>query len=153
MSPSLIAIDPGASGGIAILADGAVSAFRLPAIGDLGTTLSALAPIHAVYIEDVPFAFSRGTRVNPASLAKLQRGLGQLEGFVMGRGLRLVGVRPMDWQARLGLGGKRAAGGYAAWKKLLKLEAARRFPDLAVTLATADALLILEYAREKENIS
>lgn len=37
-----------------------------------------------------------------------------------------------------------------AWKNKLKEEAQRRFPQLDITLKTADALLILDYAREME---
>ena len=64
-------------------------------------------------------------------------------------GVRIVRVRPHDWQKHLRLGTKKDCSGTTEWKNKLKSEAIRRFPTQKVTLATADALLILDYALEK----
>jgi hypothetical protein len=44
-----------------------------------------------------------------------------------------------------GLGTASRCASKSEWKNKLKAEAQRRFPDLKVTLKTADALLILEW--------
>lgn len=145
MSASLIAIDPGMSGGVAWrTSDGTIGACRMPEPEDLDTLLFTMSPIRAVYIELVPWVL--GMRISPAAVGKLHHNRGFCEGLVMGRQIRLVRVDPKQWQSHFKLGSRKDAGGYAEWKRKLKTEASRRFPDLDVTLDTADALLILEYA-------
>jgi hypothetical protein len=55
-------------------------------------------------------------------------------------------VRPAEWQKAAGVGikGKMSDN---LWKNKLKAEAQRRYPGLKITLKTADALLILDWAR------
>jgi hypothetical protein len=55
-------------------------------------------------------------------------------------------VRPQTWQKNLGIGTSRTCASKTEWKNKLKALAQRKFPDAKVTLATADALLILDYA-------
>ena len=71
---------------------------------------------------------------------------GFIKGVVQALEIRLVLVRPQVWQKGFGLGTASACASKAIWKNKLKAEAQRRFPHLTVTLKTADALLILEYA-------
>ena len=66
-------------------------------------------------------------------------------GALMAFGWRIIEVPPVRWQKWLGIG--RCGGD----KNKLKAEAQRRFPNDRVTLMTADALLILDYARAMEN--
>ena len=61
--------------------------------------------------------------------------------------IRLVLVRPQVWQKGFGLGTASACAKKSEWKNKLKGEAQRRFPELRVTLGTADALLIGEWYR------
>lgn len=102
------------------------------------------------YIEDVPWIVA-GPKQNAASRAKLHRNVGVLHGILLAFGVRIVKVRPQDWQAALHLG-QRGQRTQTEWKNHLKAEAQRRFPALSVTLATADALLILEYGRLMERV-
>jgi hypothetical protein len=148
MSASLIAIDPGMSGGVAWIREGQVGACRMPPEDELNDLFFTLGPIRAVYTELVPWVL--GVRISPASVGKLHYNRGLCEGLVIGRGIRLVRVEPKVWQAKFHLGSRKDAGGYSQWKRKLKTEAARRFPDLDVTLDTADALLMLEFARDAE---
>jgi hypothetical protein len=69
---------------------------------------------------------------------------GFVKGVVQALGIRLVLVRPQAWQKGFGLGTAAACHSKSEWKNKLKAEAQRRFPQLSVTLKTADALLILE---------
>jgi hypothetical protein len=52
-------------------------------------------------------------------------------------------ITPQKWQKKLGLGTSKGLTP-TQWKNKLKAEAQRLFPDIRVTLKTADALLILE---------
>ena len=76
-------------------------------------------------------------------------GYGFIKGVLQCAGWRLVLVRPQEWQKELGLFNHDKLP-RNKWKNKLKDEAKRLFPDQKPTLATADALLLLEYARKME---
>ena len=143
--PAVAALDPGASGGVAILvkqADGAV--IELHPIPADPAELSAIIPFGAViFIEKVPPFVGR---IIPSSAAfKLGKSCGWLEGWAAGRQHRVVMVSPQTWQAGLGIAKGKLKQGH--WKSALKAEASRRYPGLSgLTLKTSDALLILDYA-------
>ena len=67
-------------------------------------------------------------------------------------GVRVVQVRPQEWQKHFALGKRRDCASDTIWKNKLKAEAQRRFPNLTVTNATADALLLLDYSTHITNI-
>ncbi len=71
---------------------------------------------------------------------------GFIKGVIQALEVRLVLVRPQVWQKGFGLGTASACASKSEWKNKLKAEAQRRFPQLNVTLKTADALLILEHS-------
>ena len=95
-----------------------------------------------VWVEKIPFGTAG--KVGVAAMAKLHGNYGLVRGMVLALGLRLVEVPPKDWQGHYHLvkGDKTRT----EWKNALKNEAQKRFPKTTVTLATADALLIYEYA-------
>lgn len=62
----------------------------------------------------------------------------------MALGWRVELVRPQKWMKHFGLGTKSGSSG-TEWKNKLKAEAQRRYPNIQVTLKTADALLIMDY--------
>lgn len=154
MSPSgmLLAIDPGLSGGLAVhRPDAGASAFPMPPTeGDVVDTLRSLlveGVTHA-WVENVPWV--TGGKVSPASTGKLQRNVGVLHGALLALGIPHTLVAPQDWQKPLRLGTRSGCATSTEWKNKLKAEAQRRFPGLTVTLATADALLLLDYARNSK---
>lgn len=57
-------------------------------------------------------------------------------------------IDPHKWQRALGLG-QRGQRTQQAWKRYLKDAAQERFPDLKVTLQTADALLLWEWQKQQ----
>jgi hypothetical protein len=140
-----LAIDPGANGGIAYTDGETVSAIRMPAESELVSYLRGVAmhqPVTAV-IEDLPMGMAGAFA---SSMAKLHGQAGLIRGLLIAFGVRVVLVRPQVWQARYGLGTRKAASSPTKWKRKLANEAARRFPGVDVTLLNADALLILEWA-------
>jgi hypothetical protein len=145
----IIAVDPGASGGYAYILgeDGEAVASKLPetdtdTLDELRTLLTRSDGQGELYIEAVsPFTSTPGMG---ASMAKLYGGQRFIIGVAMTLGYRIVEVHPKKWQKHFELGNKKDHG--KNWKNVLKDKAQRRFPDIKVTLATADSLLILEYA-------
>ena len=56
---------------------------------------------------------------------------------------------PQNWQKSLGIGKKGKTETRTSFKNRLKAKAQQLFPNLKVTLATSDALLLAEYCRRK----
>lgn len=160
---NIIAIDPGASGGIARQdKDGIVTVMRIPAT--YGAICSALRSMSdndtVVYLEE-SIAFS-----NFSSIAKLIAQNHFIQGVLMATGVSLQLVKPQKWQKDIGLGSKasvpkakevkdkkaRSAAKSRIdreWKKKLLSHAERFFPAAdPVDLYTCDALLILKYAQQ-----
>lgn len=150
---NIIAIDPGLSGGIVSgdLSSPAVVKNMPDTEADVVHLLRACTEHHqenVLVIEKLPhFVAVPGGRVSGASMAKLHRNAGLITGAAIAMGLRVVEIDPHSWQKHFRLGTKKSAGGYTAWKNVLKGEAQKRFPGFKVTHANADALLIWEYAR------
>jgi len=148
---TIIAIDPGKHGGMAVNALGKTWCAGLPeSDGDRLELLEAeqyaagREGLKAVVVLELVGGFI-GRRQPGAAMFKFGQGYGFLIGVVMALRMPLFLIRPQQWQKGFGLGTRSACASDAQWKNKLKEEAQRRFPELKVTRATADALLILEY--------
>lgn len=162
MTPRVIlAIDPGRAGGVAVYLPpeavapdaGGVLAYPMPdtpggvleAVRDAVT--AAGGPEHVTaYIERVS-GYAGGPGQPGSAMFRFGEGYGFIQGVVMTLGMRLELVTPQKWQKALGLGHREKTQSKCEWKNKLKAEAERLYPGVKVTLATADALLLLEYAR------
>lgn len=142
---TLAAIDPGKNGGLAVYIDGKITLHNLPEdLAELRELLPCGCP---VILEKVPPFIGR---LIPSSASfKLGKSCGLLEGFCIGRQHPLQLVTPQAWQAGLGVSK------LGNWKGNLKAEANRRFPSIEqrITLQTADALLLLDYALRNNLVS
>ncbi len=149
---TIVAIDPGASGGIAIASGDTVDCRAMPATqSDLLALLrDTKAAADAAEGELACVVEAVGGFVGKAQPGSAMFRFGEHFGFIKGAvqalGIRLVLVRPQVWQKGLGVGTASACGSKTMWKNKLKAETQRRFPHLAVTLKTADALLLREHA-------
>jgi hypothetical protein len=150
---TIVAIDPGKEGGIAyqLANDPAVVALAMPATeGDILALLSLIMtnsnrkeaqPV--AFLEQVG-GFIKGRPAPGSAMFNFGRNFGFLLGCLQTLGFRIELVRPQDWQKALALG--KSDGNKTAWKNKLKQRAQQLYPNLQVTLNTADALLILEHA-------
>ena len=147
-----IGIDPGLSGGIAWITDGKPCVEKMPdTLKDLwelmhdittgGTPAQRLNKyVHGfkAYIEAVHSSPQMGVK----SAFTFGQGLGRLEMALTAAGISFERVRPQEWQKAM----KCMSGGN---KNVTKAKAQELFPSLKITHATADALLIAEYGRQK----
>lgn len=152
MNTSIIAIDPGANGGIAALCGDRAEAWPMPKTeGEVAALIESLSnPLDGkpvCYLEKVG-GFIAGHAAPGSAMFNFGRNYGFILGSLAALGVRTALVPPQAWQKALGLG--KSAGDKAAWKNKLKAEAWRLYPANRPTLKTADALLILEYARRME---
>lgn len=142
----IIAVDPGATGGIAWTdADGIVRAEPMPdGMTEQVDFFSALQReiTHGctTYMEKVG-GYVPGNS-GPAA-ATFARHCGHLEAMLYCLGYSVVGVVPSKWMRPLNCPKDKAER-----KRHIKESMARLYPHLHVTLKTADALGILTWARE-----
>jgi hypothetical protein len=153
MNKVILAVDPGLNGGFGWKSNGVVACHKMfETDGDVLDFIKSLSipdTEKIAYVEKVG-----GFAGNNKSMGSAMFGFGHGRGFIMGclmsLGWRILEPIPRKWQMRLGLGTATSCETSTVWKNKLKAEAQRRYPALKITLATADALLILDYAVEFE---
>lgn len=146
----IIAIDPGSNGGIAVLeypSKEVILASRLPdnEMDRLAIILRAfshnkeyLRPY--VALERVGTIFPRSKiSPSPKSMFTFGMGYGLLRGMLLTSGYQIQDVLPNEWQGELSCKTK-------GDKNITKNLAIKLFPDIKITHAIADALLIAHYA-------
>ena len=154
---TIIAIDPGNSGGIAVFGAGKPFAYAMPETpGDRLELLRELHQSAGIERADLFCVLELvggfvGKRQPGSAMFKFGEGYGFLQGVVQTLGIPLELVRPQVWQKHFNLGTAAECGGGKVWKNKLKAEAQRRFPHLKVTLGTADALLLGVFYQSKFN--
>ena len=147
-----IAVDPGASGGIAWRNHlGEIKAVKMPETeGDVIILLkdilaSAPAQEGAMAHVEVVGGFIKGNPAPGSTMFNFGRGYGFLLGALAAWNIPVHSIRPQVWQAGLGIGTKGTLT-TNQWKNKLKAKAQQLYPAQGATLSTADALLILDYA-------
>lgn len=154
MTLSILAIDPGASGGYAIVhQSGATEVW--PMLDEVTLRDEIAGWQHWALKDDVkPVAyleqvggFIAGNPAPGSAMFNFGDGYGYIRGLLAALHVETRLVRPQVWQAGIpGIKGVEKS----ARKRALKEHAARIFPNLKVTLKTADALCIADYARRQE---
>jgi len=143
---TIIGIDPGKSGGIAIIEpNGFVHAINMPVTAaDLFDTLNGWPHAHA-FVEKV----NAGPKMGSSAAFKFGHGCGMLQMACVAAHVRLEYVTPQKWQRHHGLivSGRGLGQGDTEKKNRNKARAQELFPALRITHAVADALLIAEYGR------
>ena len=149
---TIIAIDPGLSGGVAVWTFGVAGCRPMPATGgDIVALLRGIkvasdkSGVETMCVMEAVSGFA-GKAQPGSAMFRFGENFGFIKGVIQTLGIRLVLVRPQVWQKGFGLGTASACASKPIWKNKLKAEAQRRFPHLNVTLKTADALLILEHS-------
>ena len=149
---AILAIDPGLSGGFAVAHCGKTFCHAMPATqGDLLQVIrdfklaADTEGAEAVCVLERVGGFA-GKAQPGSAMFNFGEHFGFIKGAVQALGIRLVLVRPQIWQKGFNLGTASRCASKSEWKNKLKAEAQRRFPHLPVTLKTADALLIADYA-------
>lgn len=137
-----IGVDPGGSGAIAVINRGLEyrgCVKNSETESDVAAFVRAQA--HEVY---KPFAYIERVHSMPkqgvASSFKFGQSYGFLRGCLITCGIPFEEVSPVKWQTAMGC---RSGGD----KNVTKARAQQLFPDVKITHANADALLLAEYCR------
>lgn len=139
----IIGIDPGISGGIAVLTDkgSTIAVTKMPVTeADIARFLRPYRKTYIAYIERVHSMPKQGV----SSTFKFGCNYGILLGTLAALKIKRVHIQPAKWQGELGCRSK-------GDKNVTKRKAQELFPREKVTHAIADALLIAEYGRRMEN--
>ena len=156
---TIIAIDPGKSGGYAIAFDthdgglgGEHDVFKMPEsevefVAHL-KELKSQCETQGVQIEAVietVGGYVGGKGAPGSSMFNFGFSTGFVHGAIIALGIPLHEIRPQEWQKRVGAGTSKIHGTKPAWKRHLVNLAKKHFPQVqGINLSTADALLILE---------
>jgi hypothetical protein len=144
---TIIAIDPGKNGGIAVfdvVRRKIVSLVKMPDTPtDILNFLTPYAVNSVCYLEKVGGLPGMGG----SAMFNFGKGYGHIEMALLANKIKTVTVTPQRWQKTLQLGTK-GNKSTTEWKNKLKAKAQQLYPEVEkITLATSDALLILEHAR------
>lgn len=144
MSKGVIGIDPGKSGGIAYIRGDEVEVYKIPPLeSDIAGILANLSQKASFcYIEKVGAMPGQGV----TSMFSFGRSYGFLRGCLISFRIPFDEVPPRTWQASLGCLSK-------GDKNVTKSKAQQLFPQIKVTHALADALLIAYYGKKNLYLS
>lgn len=159
MIPTLfIGLDPGASGGLALIAPDMVRAVPMPATErDVLDWIRRCRGDAAAGIIHKPQAFAVIEKVggyisgNPcpgSAMFKFGQGYGGLRMALVATGIPFEEVTPQRWQKEFLLTRKKGEA-KTPFKNRLKAKAQQLFPEMEPTLKTADAILIALYCQRK----
>ncbi len=143
---SYIGVDPGANGGLVAISD-EITATKMPATErDIWDWFSERnnRPSVAV-IEKVHSMPKQGV----SSTFKFGMNYGFLRACLIAANIPFEEITPQKWQKGLGIVPASKTESKTQWKNRLKQHAQQLFPQIKVTLATADALLIATYCKRK----
>jgi len=143
MIPTIIAVDPGLGGGIAISRAGIVEAYNMPdtfsGIFDDFYSIAASSFATKAYVEKVGM-YVKGN--SGPSAAKFARHCGHVEMALYGAHISTIQFSPQKWMKKLMTLPKDKGDR----KRAIKNEMQTMYPHIKVTLKIADALGILTVA-------
>lgn len=146
MYKNYIGIDPGQSGGIAILSN-KNEVIKMPSTEkDIWEWFDFHKNNCFAIIEKVHSMPGQGV----ASTFKFGKGYGGLRMALIAAGIPFDEVTPRMWQKSLGITSKAKTESKTEFKNRLKAKAQQLFPQIKMTLSICDALLIAEYNRRKQ---
>ena len=160
-----IGVDPGASGGLAVILTEAVLRTDRPI--DVRVEHSSMPSTEKdIWEWFQQFINNRSIRGIFAVIEKVQGYIGQrqpgsamfkfgynagmLHGFLTTARIPYEEITPQRWQKALGITPRKKKESRTVWKNRLKLKAQQLYPNEKITLAVADALLIATYCMRKQ---
>lgn len=152
MVAAFLGIDPGASGGLALLLpDGGVCLEAMPATErDIWDWLRGLNEDQEVLAAiELVGGYVGGEGNTGSSMFKFGMGFGGLRMALTAAEIPFELVAPRVWQKAAGLSPRKKGEAKGPWKTRIKALAQRLCPGIGISLATADALLIARWCQNK----
>jgi len=158
-SPAIyVGIDPGASGGLAAISNFDSQVLSMPEserdiwnwfYQDRYFWQSRDVEIFAVVEQVGGYVPREGSGQPGSAMFKFGCSYGGLRMALTAAQIPFEAVIPRTWQKALGIASKGKQESRTQFKGRLKAKAQQLFPNVKITLATADALLLAEYCRRK----
>jgi Holliday junction resolvasome RuvABC endonuclease subunit len=140
---TILGIDPGKSGGIAWITNGKPCVEKMPdTLQDLWELLRDIEISSEEYCHAYLESVSSSPQMGVVSAFTFGNGFGHLEMALTAAGIPFERVRPQVWQKAMGCMTK-------GDKNVSKRKAQELFPQIKVTHAIADALLIAAYGAKQ----
>ena len=150
---TIVAIDPGTSGGIAIFSKNRIQAVKMPSdvqkMDEYFKFILATYPNVVVFIEKVQaFTSDDDAPGKKFAINKMLANYQQILTVVKLNGFRFIEVYPVSWQSSLGLKLPKSEGdeSKSQRKNRYKDFSQNCFPELKVNLNTCDALCLIQFA-------
>lgn len=148
---TIIAIDPGSSGGIAVFTKSGVQAVKMPkSVSEMNDYFIYIKNTYenvVVFIEKVQaFSSDDDSPGKKFAINKMLANYQQVLTVVKLCGFKFIEVYPISWQTSLGLKIKGKEESKTERKNRYKDFSQNIFPELKVTLQTSDALCIIQFA-------
>lgn len=141
-----LGIDPGASGGMAVLRGDHLTCIGMPETErDIWDWIAGSTATLAI-IEKVG-GFIKGNPAPGSAMFNFGQNYGSLRMALIGLKIPFVEAQPQKWLKSLGIPARGKDMSTKDWKNSLKRRAQQMFPNNQITLSTADAALIAEYCR------
>lgn len=154
-----LGLDPGVSGGMAALNErgtvvGLAQSEKMTPrdawewIESHAATTDAAGTLlrESFAVVELVTGYVAGSKAVGSQMGKLCASAGRMVGFLIAADVPYLEVQATRWQREFGLR-KSKGEGKTSWKNRIKSRAQQLFPSVKITLATADALLMAEYAR------
>lgn len=148
---TIVAIDPGSGGGIAVFGKGKITAVPMPKdVREMQAYFEYIKETYehiVVFIERVQaFVSDDEAPGKKFAINKMLANYQQILTVVKLSGFRVVEVPPVTWQTTLGLKIKGDTRSKTERKNAYKEFAQKTFPEVNVTLKTSDALCLIKFA-------
>jgi hypothetical protein len=141
---NIIGIDPGKAGAIIVMrASGKIITQKMP---ETPTEVLKFLRLHSVnsvcFIEQLHGM----PGMSGTAMFTFGKGYGEIGMALLALKIPAIYVTAQKWQKEYGLGTK-GKDTTTVWKNKLKAKAEQLFPNVKITLSTADAMLIAEFGR------
>jgi hypothetical protein len=144
MKSYILAVDPGVSGGMACYRNGEITLRKFTDEDEFISYIKSHGECEQAVVEHVPKYI--GNQMMASHSFTLGYNMGFEVGAIKSLNIPVDLVRPQKWQGSIP--GLKGMTGHKR-KRLLKEHAMGLYPSLKITLATADALLILNHYMKK----
>lgn len=151
-SKVFVGIDPGTSGGIAILnpfGQHTLESFSNKTDRQIWELFRFIDPSHAKAVIEKNSGYIGGDGNPGSAMFVFGCNTGKLLGWLTAADVPFEECTPAKWQKSVGVVPRKKSESKSQFKRRLKQHAERLYPGLPITLATADALLIAHYCKIK----
>ncbi len=144
-----LGIDPGASGGLATIHGRSVELFQMPRTDrDLWNLVRQFRSLSTTTVLEKVWGHI-GSGQPGSAMFNFGANYGSLKMALTAAGIPFEEIVPRTWQKALSVSPRKKTETKTQWKNRLKAKAQQLFPQVDVTLATCDALLIAEFCKRK----